>query len=219
MSEKKTKDFKKDLQTWKPQRNQSKEKILTWLYGRNDLRIILKKIAKTSYLIEELTSELFLWLCNKPENDLQKLYQNQVIDFTILEWINRQWKSSTSPFYNKIRRFELGKGISEEQKVKVIQALYSDKDNEMKEVFAASLDRAIEELRSPGEYTYYHRDIIQNYLKLKTAKAVALKLNIRPEYISQALADAKAMLKEKISADVNQYLENQLNNFKNSINI
>lgn len=210
MSEKKQKDFKSDLEPWQPSPDLSKDEIITWLYLRNDLKRILKKIARTSYLIEELTSELFLWLCNKPESDLQSLYQNQVIDFTILEWINRQWKSNTSPFYNKIRKFEMGKPMTDEQQTKVIEAIYTDRENEMKDVYAASLDKAIQELRSPGEYTYYHRDLVKSYLELKTIKAVSIKFNLRPEYVSQALADAKTMLKEIISADVNQYLEDQI---------
>ena len=206
-------DRKTDLQPWQPSPDQSKDDIITWLYGRKDLKVIIKKIAKTSYLIEELTSELFLWLSSKPEVEIIDLYQRELIDYSILEWINRQWKSNTSPFYNKIRKFEIGKAMTEEQQAKVIIALYSDNDTEMQHVYAEALHDAIENLRSPGEYIYYHRDIIKSYLELKTIKAVSEKVKIRSEYVSQAITDAKLMLREMISKEVNDFLNNQISEY------
>ncbi len=214
--------YKPDIQAWTPKPDQSKEKIITWLYGRDDLKTVIKKLANGQYLQDELTQELFVYLCQKDEFEIQDLYQRKVIDWVILKWLNTQANSNESPFYRKIKKFEIGKAMTEKQGIKLEQELYSDDKydltadikNEYK-INANAVNIAISKLTSPGEYKFYHRDIMLKYLELGTIRAVSENTGIRPEYISDAIADAKEMLKETIPIEI----ENLLNEKFKELNI
>lgn len=199
-------NIKNDLITWSPKPNQTKTNIIEWLYLRPDFPIIIKKMVKDKYLAEELTSELFLHLCKHPDEQIIDYYERQVIDYVIIHFLDKQFKSENSPFY-KIKRGAFPKELIS----KAYDILHPDTNSEIKDSYDTALRKAIQQLKSPGEYKEYHSKIMLEYLKQEySIKDTAKKLRIRPEYISIVIKDAKIMLEPLITKEIQDYLNSKI---------
>lgn len=61
--------------------------------------------CKNPYWREEMRSELWLWLC---EYDIEKLadaYEKKHLNALITRYLQNQWKSRTSPFYKRYKKY------------------------------------------------------------------------------------------------------------------
>lgn len=187
----------KDLIKWEPLPDQSRDQIITWLYSRRDLSLIIKKIAETKYLAEELTSTLFEILCKLPESELIDKYQRKIIDYSILTILKRQFHSSTSTFYKEVKKGE--QGMSEEQKDGYIHYQNSEMLSSDESVYLDALEDAIKCL------DYKHQNILILYKEEKTFRNISNRTGIPTKYLPGMLNEAKEELKKLIPDIVSYY--------------
>jgi hypothetical protein len=183
-----------DLQPQTPIPNPTREKILSMLYNRSDLQKIISKLANSSYLREELKAELFLALSTLPEVELLEKYTKAFLDYWIIAWLSNQANSKTSPFYLRIKKYEISV-VHSEDKVRKLELL-TDNNHAVKQRYLDLLEEGIRKL------DWYHQEIIRNYLKLKSIKAVTEATGIRSEYISKAIKESKEQLKNYINGRI-----------------
>lgn len=63
--------------------------------------------CKDNYLKEELTQEVWLWLCTYDLAKLSDAYRNRHMNALITRFICNQFHSKNSPFFKNQRKFDL----------------------------------------------------------------------------------------------------------------
>lgn len=71
------------------------------------------------YLKEELTQELWVWLHTYDWEKLRDAYENKHINRLITVWIMRNYRSGTSPFFNRYRKRQRGEVTINEEVLQI----------------------------------------------------------------------------------------------------
>lgn len=216
---KKEHNYTSDLNPPKKLSNPSRDTIITQLYGRSDLKIIIKKIAKVSYLVEELTSELFLQLCKMNHSLLVEKYlreDNEQIDFWIITTLKNMFNSSSSPFYHKIKKWEIGQSMTEKQKQTYKLKQLTEQTESNAELYKEVLTGILDPMHLLEKK---HRDILNLYRAEKTYKGISVKTGIHVRYIREMMKDARVELGKKIASIVanhkdQNFINDLFNDFK-----
>jgi hypothetical protein len=130
----------------------TKNEILTNLFNSKRTTEILKTIAGSSHLLEDLQSELFIILCEMPEDKIIDAHNKNYIYYLVINILKKQFHSSTSPFFykfSKVKNQELGETESDsllvtseienlndmERKLDKINTILEDEDYIDRELF------------------------------------------------------------------------------------
>ena len=82
----------------------SKNEIIENLYNSPFINDVIKNITGGHRLTEDLKAELFLILCEMPEDKIVKAWQGKWINYLCINILKKQYHSSTSPFHTKWRK-------------------------------------------------------------------------------------------------------------------
>jgi hypothetical protein len=86
----------------------NKEQILTNLFNNKAVEEIINNITKTQ-TEEDLAQDIYLALCEKDEDLIVKLFENNQLMYFITRMVLNNVRSVTSPYYYKYKRFENNK--------------------------------------------------------------------------------------------------------------
>lgn len=85
----------------------NKQQIIEQLARDKVVEDVIKNVCKCKDLeMKDLAQDLYLDLLQKPEEKIQKLFNNQQIEFFITKMVQNNYFSTTSPFYTKYRKFK-----------------------------------------------------------------------------------------------------------------
>ena len=82
----------------------SKNKIIENLYNSAFIDDVIKNITGGHRLTEDLKAELFLILCEMPEEKIIQAWEGKWINYLCINILKKQYHSSTSPFHMKWRK-------------------------------------------------------------------------------------------------------------------
>lgn len=153
-----------------------RNEIITKLFNDTDLNQCIRKM-KPSCLQDELKSELFLQLCEMPEERLLEMWNSKTIKLYLARTIVLMMASSTSAFYRKYRKnepveFNTNLEIKEEQYIEP-----PDPEELLKELY------------------WYDQTIIRLYAKHGSIRKVSTETNIPVTSIYNTIKRVKECLK------------------------
>src|SRR5258706_9960146 len=83
----------------------NRDEILQQLSERKDLKEIIRKITDNDkYYSQELQQELFVVLCELPEDRLIQMFNEKWLDWYIIRTLSNMFNSESSRFYYKIKK-------------------------------------------------------------------------------------------------------------------
>lgn len=81
-----------------------KNEIISKLYLSSFMSDLLSTITGGHALKEELKQELFLILCEMPDEKIEQAYKNNYLNYLCINIVKKQYHSSSSPFHKKFRK-------------------------------------------------------------------------------------------------------------------
>lgn len=84
----------------------TKHKIIEDLFRNPIIDDMIWNITGGHHLKEELKSELFSILLEMPETKIIQSYEGKWLTYLCVNILSKQWKSSTSPFHKKFKKFK-----------------------------------------------------------------------------------------------------------------
>lgn len=183
---------------------QTKEKILSDLTKRADIKQVIRNITKNDvYYGEELYQELFIILCEQPEEKIIQMHCEGWIDHFIIRVLNNSFNSTTSPFYHKVKKGVQNKidHIDEENGIDHMEELIDKHSSEVSAQYEAEVALVSEEIE---KLYWYDRDIVKLWLKLGTVTAVSKQTGIGTFPLRQTMKSSKEELKKAITKRLSQ---------------
>jgi hypothetical protein len=174
-----------------------KQKILSDLYQSREMSDLIQKM-QPEHLREEIKQELFLSLCEMPDQKIIGLHLSGGLKFFVTRVLLNMVQSSTSPFFKKYRRMIT---------VDAGDFLPSTHDDEEeiieRETTQNALLEAVEKVL--GEMHWYKRELFKLYVHHGSAGKVikAMKADLCGKYIPRrtildVVKQAKSEIKTKI---------------------
>lgn len=192
------------LEPISPIPNPTKENILNQLSQKKDIRDLINYFTSDRYYQDEIYQELFLYLCEMDDKKLIDIYTRNKLNAYISGYLKKSLKYNDSMFFYKIKQHISRAQDVEDRVDDYLDIILNDYDfsTEMKHQFLDQFDIQMEKLE------FFDKNILKDYLKLGTIKAVSKKQKISTNYISQSLAESKKFLKKTILNNI-QDIENQ----------
>lgn len=173
---------------------EQRDKILTDLFRSQDLANCIAKMEHR-HLHDELKSELFLVLSALPYDRLVSMKEGH-LNFYVFATIRNMINSNTSRFYKVFRQSGLntypveycGHSTAETQ-----EELQLREEAEIQEE---------QDLKDMNEVIngmhWYHAEILKLYLKEKSIRKVAKKLDIPPSSIHETITKCKEIIRKRL---------------------
>jgi hypothetical protein len=156
-----------------------RDKILTELYKSEELTELLRKM-KPDNLREDLKQELFLSLCELPEEKLLNLYNAKQLRFYVIGTVLRMVQSKNSRFYYKYKK-QIVIDIESDEAEEVLETFSTTQETEVdirefEHAYHAKVDGVIKAI---NELNWYHREVLKLYLEYGSAMKVVKDFNER----------------------------------------
>lgn len=158
----------------------NREQIITEFYNSKDINQAISKM-QPAYLQDELKQEVFLVLCEMPEERLFQMYNDEYLKYFIVRTILNMAKSDRSTFYKKFR-----------EQLDEIPESFEIKKDEYDESLNEKLDNAVKILH------WYERELLRLYSEEKNLLKISRDTNIPYRSILETIKKVKVFLKYKI---------------------
>lgn len=158
----------------------NREQIITEFYNSKDINQAISKM-QPAYLQDELKQEVFLVLCEMPEERLFQMYNDEYLKYFIVRTILNMAKSDRSTFYKKFR-----------EQLDEIPESFEMKKEDYDESLNEKLDDAIKILH------WYERELLRLYSEEKNLLKISRDTNIPYRSILETIKKVKIFLKYKI---------------------
>lgn len=168
------------LPNWEQIWSVNRQQIISELYESKDINSAIGKMNPVD-LQDELKQEVFLVLCEMPEDRLFQMYADGYLKYFIVRTILNMAKSTSSNFYRKFRRVysEISPNIEN------VRDEYDDTLNQ-------KLDKSLEILH------WYEREIFKLYSDNKNLLAISRETKIPYRSLLKTIKKVKTLLKYKI---------------------
>lgn len=158
----------------------NREQIITEFYNSKDINQAISKM-QPAYLQDELKQEVFLVLCEMPEERLFQMYNDEYLKYFIVRTILNMAKSDRSTFYKKFR-----------EQLDEIPESFEMKKDDYDESLNEKLDNAVKILH------WYERELLRLYSEEKNLLKISRDTNIPYRSILETIKKVKVFLKYKI---------------------
>jgi len=158
----------------------NREQIITEFYNSKDINQAISKM-QPAYLQDELKQEVFLVLCEMPEDRLFQMYNDEYLKYFIVRTILNMAKSDRSTFYKKFR-----------EQLDEIPESFEMKKDDYDESLNEKLDNAVKILH------WYERELLRLYSEEKNLLKISRDTNIPYRSILETIKKVKVFLKYKI---------------------
>ncbi|RYZ89382.1 MAG: hypothetical protein EOP04_06965 [Proteobacteria bacterium] len=197
-----------------------RDKILSEFYRSKEIEDLIQKMHP-EHLREELRQELFLTLCEMPEEKLSAMYLTKQLRFYITRIVLNMVQSSSSPFFKKYRKMlvesldapALRRNLEDKSDHFAAAATFGYQSRLIAESADDEAERMDEELRNNalleavekalGECHWYTRELFKLYVHHGSAGKVikAMKEDLDGRYIPRrtildVVKKAKAEIKQ-----------------------
>lgn len=159
--------------------------ILSQFYESEDLRSFLLKM-EPEHLRDDLKQELFLVLCELPENKLLDLHQQDHLRFYAVRTVMNMIQSKTSRFYKKFRM----------PVAQIEDKAIADECPEDFEQTQADLLRSIKD--ELEKLHWYEKDLFELYLKKGSSYKVQAETDIPRQSVMVTVNKVITHIKEKV---------------------
>lgn len=180
----------------------NREEILDQVFRSRDTDQLIWNILGNSnkILFQEGKSELLLVLAKLPEEKLLGLHRRDELRGYCIGTLMNFFRGSKSSFYIKQRQYGLnnvynGKDYILDMVTDSSNILYPE-ETALKHAYMDSMDKQIESLQE------FDRRILDLYIRFGSCREVARQLNVNYQIIVKVINRIRAILKEKIGADV-----------------
>lgn len=84
-----------------------KNKIITKLYNEGLVQTLVSRYADDLLPqdLEDITQDIFVYICEFSEEKIEKLFDDNILNFYVVKIIKNQMKSKTSAVYKNYRKF------------------------------------------------------------------------------------------------------------------
>ena len=84
-----------------------KNKIITKLYNEGLVQTLVSKYADNLLPqdLEDITQDIFVYICEFSEEKIERLFDDNILNFYVVKIIKNQMKSKTSAVYKNYRKF------------------------------------------------------------------------------------------------------------------
>lgn len=84
-----------------------KNKIITKLYNEGLVQTLVSRYADDLLPqdLEDITQDIFVYICEFSEEKIEKLFDDNILNFYVVKIIKNQMKSKTSAIYKNYRKF------------------------------------------------------------------------------------------------------------------
>jgi hypothetical protein len=84
-----------------------KNKIITKLYNEGLVQTLVQKYSDDLLPqdLEDITQDIFVYICELSEEKIERLFDDNVLNFYVVKIIKNQMKSKTSAVYKNYRKF------------------------------------------------------------------------------------------------------------------
>lgn len=193
-----------------------KNVILDKLFRSPMINDMIWNITGGNELGEELKMELFLILLEMPDHKIINAWKNHWLNYLCINILQKQWKSKTSPFYKKFRKFgqssepindviEIADDFDYELLGKIINIVETKLPLVERELFlmrykVGKYDRWFGELgdKECGKSVYSYRKI-ENKLAIQTIndkKPITIDHSTIEKYHKRSILKIKKLLKD-----------------------
>lgn len=160
----------------------NRDALITCLYTSKVLDESINGMAKGKEMREELKQELFLRICELDPEELERIYENEYLDYYIIRTLRNMFDSKTSQFYTRIKR-----GILERSNYEI------DVTNTPDETYSeVSVEDAMKKLN------WFEQQVIELYSEHGNMAKIADITGTSPVYVAAVLASARKKLKNAL---------------------
>lgn len=164
------------------------------------------------YIADELYQEFFIVILEYDKDKICKMYDSNQLKYFCVGIIRRMIRSKTSPFYNKIRKFDVISGEIGEKSVINNNNNNSDYDDnllEMRLLESNVLDKIEqclrdEEIKNP-KFWYSATLFKMYYYQKMTYRKIQLETNIHHVSAFHTIQSVVKLLREKLDIDLSNY--------------
>ena len=84
-----------------------KNKIITKLYNEGLVQTLVQKYSDDLLPqdLEDITQDIFVYICEFSEEKIERLFDDNILNFYVVKIIKNQMKSKTSAVYKNYRKF------------------------------------------------------------------------------------------------------------------
>lgn len=84
-----------------------KNKIITKLYNEGLVQTLVSRYADDLLPqdLEDITQDIFVYICEFSEEKIERLFDDNILNFYVVKIIKNQMKSKTSAVYKNYRKF------------------------------------------------------------------------------------------------------------------
>ena len=84
-----------------------KNKIITKLYNEGLVQTLVSRYADDLLPqdLEDITQDIFVYICEFSEEKIERLFDDNILNFYVVKIIKNQMKSKTSAIYKNYRKF------------------------------------------------------------------------------------------------------------------
>lgn len=144
---------------------------------------ICRKITRGNSLWNDLYQESILAILELPE---KKFAEIKCLECFFIKIADRNWNSSTSPFYYKYRK------IKTEQLTANVERGEEEGEEEKKEYEISRINKII------SDSHWYDRELFNLFLKLGSRRKVALKTGIPETSVKRTIREMKKKIKNSL---------------------
>jgi hypothetical protein len=85
-----------------------RNKIITRLYNEGLVQTLVTRYADdlSDDDIQDITQDIFVYICEFPDEKIERLFNDNVLNFYVVKIIKNQLKSSTSAVYKNYKKFK-----------------------------------------------------------------------------------------------------------------